>query len=198
MKLNGERIFLRPLTQEEVTSTYVDWLNDSEINQYLESRWAIHTLESTQTFVQEMNDSQENHLFGIFLPGNAETEPRHIGNIKIGNINPYHRYAELGLIIGDKTTWGLGYGADAIRLATQYAFEDLELNKLTAGMYAPNRGSYKAFLKAGWNQVGTYTRHRQCNGDFVDEFILEIINNRNLQDDSRDTASQIHLHTATR
>jgi RimJ/RimL family protein N-acetyltransferase len=194
--LQGERIFLRPLTMDDVTEDYVAWLNDPEISRYLESRWAEHSLQSTRSFVQDMAESKENHLFGIFLP--AEGQALHIGNIKIGNVNPYHRYAEVGLIIGNKTAWGKGYGTEAIRLATRHAFETLGLNKLTAGMYAPNLGSYKAFLKAGWRQVGSYASHRYCDGAYVDEFIVEIVNDRNSDHDSRRTAGQIHLHAAAR
>jgi len=32
---------------------------------------------------------------------------------------------------------------------TEYAFKELDLNKLTAGIYGNNTGRYKAFLKAG-------------------------------------------------
>jgi hypothetical protein len=51
---------LFPLRSEHVTQRYVDWLNDPEVNRFLESRFQHHTLESTQGFVRacEMNPEQ--------------------------------------------------------------------------------------------------------------------------------------------
>jgi [ribosomal protein S5]-alanine N-acetyltransferase len=39
------------LKPELVTQDYVSWLNDPEVNQYLESRFVTHTLESSRNFV---------------------------------------------------------------------------------------------------------------------------------------------------
>ncbi|MCS6809512.1 MAG: GNAT family protein [Bacteroidota bacterium] len=169
MRLCGQKIYLRLLTPDDVGDTYVAWMNDSEITQYLESRWAVHTKESIRAFVQAMCESPTNVLFGIFL---RDTH-KHIGNIKIGNINNIHRYADVGLIIGDKESWGKGIASEAITLATRYAFEELNLHKLIAGMYEPNLGSYKAFINAGYRDVGRYTRHFFYQGRYVDGLLVE-------------------------
>ena len=41
--LRTERIELRNLEPAEVTSRYVDWLNDAAVNRFLEVRFATHT-----------------------------------------------------------------------------------------------------------------------------------------------------------
>jgi [ribosomal protein S5]-alanine N-acetyltransferase len=169
MSIHGQHIYLRELTPNDVGSDYVTWMNDSEITQYLESRWTTQTFESIRIFVQKMCDSSNDYLFGIFL----KNTDQHIGNIKIGSINQFHRYGDVGLIIGDKASWGKGIAAEAIELITHYAFEDLNLNKLTAGMYEQNLGSYKAFLKAGYREVGRYQKHFFCQGQYVDAFLME-------------------------
>ena len=66
-----------------------------------------------------MNNSPVDAMFGIFLNDSHQ----HIGNIKSGNIDPFHRRAEVGLVIGDRAVWGKGYAAEAISLATRYGFE---------------------------------------------------------------------------
>ncbi|MBR3618373.1 MAG: GNAT family N-acetyltransferase, partial [Bacteroidaceae bacterium] len=77
--LQGERIYLRRLTEDDVSDDYVRWMNDPEINQYLESRFHTHTIESTRAFIRsETNENK--YQFGIFV---KETG-KHIGNIKIG------------------------------------------------------------------------------------------------------------------
>ena len=120
-----------------------------------------------------MYKSKNNFLFGIFLKENNE----HIGNIKIGNINSFHRFADLGIMIGKKELWGKGYATEAIKLATRFAFRKLNLHKLTAGMYAPNKGSHKAFLKCGYVDAGRLRKHRSFNKRYVDNLVVEKIRN---------------------
>lgn len=159
---------LKLLSEQDVSERYLSWMEDAEVLQYLESRWSCQTMESIREYVRKVNASPVDFLFGIF----AE-EYGHIGNIKIGSINQLHRFGDVGLLIGERAARGQGFGTEAIRRATQYAFEDLNLNKLTAGMYALNTPSYKAFLRAGYRQVGFYEKHWFCKGEFVDGFLME-------------------------
>ena len=169
MEVMGERIYLKLLTPEDVGMEYVEWMNDEDVVGFLESRWQKHTLEDLREYVRLMSESRNDYMFGIYLKENE----RHIGNIKIGGVDKVHRFGDLGLLIGDKGMWGKGYGAEAIGLATRYAFETLDLNKLVAGIYAVNKGSYKAFLKASYKRVGVREKHRMYRGKYVDEILVE-------------------------
>ncbi|MBI3096124.1 MAG: GNAT family N-acetyltransferase [Rhodocyclales bacterium] len=169
MQIPGQRIFLRPLEEKDVGDDYLGWMRDPQVIQYLESRDQTQTLETLREFVRAMNASTRDHLFGIFLAHGGE----HIGNIKIGSIREPHRSADLGLIIGRRSVWGKGYATEAIALATRYALEQLELNKLWAGMYAENLGSYHAFIKAGYREVGRFHRHILFNGRYIDSILVE-------------------------
>ncbi len=169
MKLTGKKIFIRLLAPDDVTQEYVNWMRDQEIVQFLESRWRISTLEDIKAYVTQMNNSPNDFLFGIFLLDSGE----HVGNIKIGNINQIHRFGEVGFIIGNKKAWGKGIATEAIELATRYAFEDLNLNKLIAGIYMENTGSYKALLKMGYREIGIMKKQRFCKGKYMDEYLVE-------------------------
>ena len=79
---------------------------------------------------------------------------KHIGNIKLGPINIHHNCAEIGLIIGDKDSWGKGLASRAISIVTQFGFNQLKLAKLSAGCYENNIGSKKAFEKSGYQVEG--------------------------------------------
>src|SRR3989338_6070106 len=144
IQIVGERIFLELLSDERISPDYMSWMRDQEVLQYLTGRQGGYSKEELKEYVARMNKSPHNHLFGIFL----KKENTHIGNIKIGNIDSLHKFGDLGLIIGNKGLWGKGYAAEAITLVSQYAFNELHLNKLTAGMVVENVGSYKAFIKA--------------------------------------------------
>jgi len=142
-KVIGNKIFLKILSPDDVGEKYLTWMQDKEVTKFLESRWDEYSVKKLKEYVKKTNDSSDNFLFGIFLKENNT----HIGNIKIGNINHFHGYGDLGFLIG-KDHWNKGYGTESIKLATNYAFNQLKLHKLFAGIYSNNIGSYKAFFKS--------------------------------------------------
>lgn len=171
--MKGKHIYLRKIKCSDVNKTYLSWMNDLVTTQYLESRFQKWTVKKLKDYLIEVNKNPDYVFFAIILIKNN----KHIGNIKIGPINRVHKLADIGIIIGDKTCWGKGYGPEAIRLVSKYAFSKLKLNKLTAGMYANNIGSYKAFLKADFTKAGVYKKHRFFKKSMiVDEILMEKLN----------------------
>lgn len=135
------------LTPDSVSDAYVGWLNDPEIGRYLESRYATHSLVGTRAFVADMLTSDRNLLLGI---RSKALDGRHVGNIKLGPVDPRHRTAEVGLLIGDRAAWGRGIATHAIGRVVDIAGYELGLRKVTAGCYAANGGSERAFVRAGF------------------------------------------------
>jgi len=164
-------ITLRELTIDDIHDEqgYVEWLNDPEVTRYLECRHQKHTLETTRSYVAEMHKSKDNYLFGIFLDG------KHIGNMKLGNINHMYKRAEIGSLIS-KEYWGRGIGTEAHRLTEEFAFKNLGLHKVYAGVYAKNPAALKAVLRIGWRLVGEYEDHAIVDGEYVGCFMIEKIN----------------------
>ena len=151
-------MLLRPLTSADVTDAYVGWLNDPEVNRYLETRHSPQTRESVAAFVEAVNGRADEHLFGVLLNG------RHVGNIKIGPVHPAHRVGDVSLLIGARDVWGRGVAAEAIQGVSRHALETLGVRKLSASLYAANVGSERAFLKAGYRREGLRRAHYALNG----------------------------------
>ncbi len=170
-EIYSHNLFYRLLNPTDVTENYVRWLNDPEINQYLESRHSYHTLDSCQLFVAEMLKNKNQHLFGIFLKSNNT----HIGNIKLGFIDPNHHTGQMGILIGEKQQWGKGFATEAIKELTNWGFKSLRLQKIEAGCYDENIGSLRAFLKAGYQVEGFLRSHAVCGTKRVGSFLLGIL-----------------------
>ncbi len=153
--IRGERLYLRPITNEDVGSRYCDWLNDTMVNRYLETRYQTQTLESVANFVHDKIQSPDEYLMAICL----NDGDRHIGNIKLGPIRARHALADVSLFIGDRDSWGKGYASQAIACITRFALDELHLNKVSASIYADNKGSVGAFINAGWRQEAVLRKH---------------------------------------
>lgn len=169
--LEGDRIYLRSVSPDDANEKYCRWMNDSSVNKYLESRFFPHSLETLRDYIKTKLGDTENPFFAIIL----KADDRHIGNIKLGPINTIHRLADIGIMIGEKDCWGKGYATEAIRLVADYAFNTLNLHKVTAGFYETNTQSLKAFIKAGFVQEGIRKSHCFCDGKYVDDIIVGLI-----------------------
>jgi [ribosomal protein S5]-alanine N-acetyltransferase len=156
----GSRIHLREVRLSDVNERYYRWMNDPEVNRYLETRFVPQSLESIGEFVRHMTGKSDEPFFAICTNEGSE----HIGNIKIGPINFRHRSADISLLIGEKSFWGKGYASEAISLVTKFGFEVINLNKLEAGCYEENEGSARAFEKCGYIREGLLRGHLLLNG----------------------------------
>lgn len=154
-EFHTKRLYFRKLNESDATKDYVDWLNDSDVNQYLETRHEVQTIDSCRTFIQQCNLDSFSNLFGIFL----KEDHQHIGNAKLGNVNLYHARAELSLVIGAKSSWGKGLGKEVIRALTEYGFEQLGLKRIQAGCYEQNLQSLRVFLNCGYTVEGYFRNH---------------------------------------
>lgn len=175
--LESDIFYLRKISIDDCNENYLKWMNDPEINKYLESRFTTHTIDSLKDFVNSMNNSENNVLFAI-VDKESDT---HIGNIKLGNIHPIHKYADIGLLIGDKNYWGRGIATNAIKLVSEFAFDELNLRKVFAGVYENNIGSIKAFEKCGFKKAYVKKDNYYFEGKFIDAFVFELYN-KNLAD----------------
>ena len=158
MEIRTRRTILRILEVSDVRNHYVDWLNNPEINKYLESRFFTHSLDSTREFVRQMKEDDTVFLFGIFV------DNKHIGNIKLGPVLPEHNRANIGLLIGEKEYWGKGIAVEVIKAVVNFAFSELCLEKIDAGCYESHIASKIIFMRAGFSVECLLPGHVICDG----------------------------------
>ena len=139
-----ERILLKVLRPNDVSESYVDWLNDYEVTKFTEQKYFRHTLESTKAFVSQKFNSEVDLLFGIFL------DETHIGNIKLGFMKFEHMSADVSYFIGENKFWGKGIASKCVETVVHFAVTELGLKKINAGYYENNIGSAKVLEKCGF------------------------------------------------
>ena len=172
--LQSSRLLLRALEPGDLNATYLSWLNDAAVNRYLETRFLPQSLEALQVYWQDHRDDSSSPWFAICLVSDG----RHIGNIKLGPIQWLHRRADLSLFIGERGCWGQGYASEAIELVRDWAFGELDLQKLNAGIYAGNLGSRRAFEKCGFELEGTLRQEVVSAGQRLDVWRLGLPRSR--------------------
>jgi RimJ/RimL family protein N-acetyltransferase len=156
------------LKPEHVTQEYISWLNNTDVNRYLECRFIKQTMDATRNYVTSAFDSPNILFLGI----NSYLLNRHVGNIKIGLIDRNHGTGEVGIMVGDCDAWGKGIASMAIDMLSDIALKQLSLRKLTAGCYASNIGSLKAFKKAGYIIEGVRKQQFIMDGEPEDIVLM--------------------------
>ena len=168
--VDGERVYLRPLREAALNDRYLDWLNDAEVTRFLEAGTFPETPAGLRAFYEAMHASKTDVLLAIC----DKATDRHIGNIKLGGINWIHRYADLGILIGEKDYWHKGCGREACRLLLRYAFETLNLNKVILGVYSNHAAAIRTYEQVGFRVEGHITGLLNFEGTYVDKVLMGI------------------------
>lgn len=123
-----------PFTEQDISERYIGWLNDPEINRYLEIRFVHQSRETVSKYVQSFNTETEGYMWGIHPVGSDLL----IGTTTLNSINRNHDSASIGLMIGDRDHWGSNCALEVIGLVTEFAFDTLGLRRIAEETSGPN------------------------------------------------------------
>lgn len=169
--LEGKNIFLGSLSNKGKLDGYVSWINDQETTLFMGSGRFPLNGEDIKKYIDSYSKSKDGMILGIFLKKTS----KHIGNITLHQIDWKNRNAEIGVLIGDKKSWGKGYATEAIRLVTEHAFNRLNIRKLYTGMVKGNEASKRAFEKVGFQVEGILREHFYLNGKYLDCYRMGLL-----------------------
>lgn len=161
--LETGRLRIIPFTAVFLTERYVGWLNDQEVMRYSEQRFKIHSLSSCRAYMESFEGSP-NFFWAVTTRG-AEAE--HIGTLT-AYVDVHNRVADVGILIGDRTKWGKGYGGEAFRAVVDFLFREEGMRKVTAGTMASNKAMMAVMDRAGMEVECRRARHFLLEGDEVD------------------------------
>lgn len=169
--LESSRLTYKPIDTSYCTGTYLQWLNDPEVNRYLE----IFEPYSKKQLEDYLLTAEKNeHL--LFWAIHARDNDKHIGNIKIDPVNRYHGIGEYGIMMGDRSEWGKGYAYEASTTIIDYCFGEQKLRKITLGVVEENTAALMLYRKLGFVTEGVYKKHGLYNGHYCDLLRMAVFN----------------------
>lgn len=167
----GPHVYLRPLEREDLNERYLNWLNDPQVTRYMETGTFPTTKQDLEDFYQSATTSRNQVVLGI---ADARTD-LHIGNVKLGPIHWVHRRATFGILIGDQKYWGKGVGQEATRLAVEYGFHRLNLNRIDLGVFAEHESAVRCYEKVGFKVEGRFRQDLFAEGEFKDRLWMALL-----------------------
>jgi len=167
--LEGERVALATLRREDVPTMHA-WFSDLEYSALLGQSGFAPTVEDEGAwFEANAKASQSQVQFGIF----ERVTGRHVGNCGLFDIGR-NGTATLGIGLGEPDARGRGYGTEAVRLLVEYGmfFRDLFSIKLECASI--NEPGLRAYLKAGFREVGRLRGAFLVGNERCDRVIMDI------------------------
>ena len=125
------------------------------------------SLEAEEDWYARVSKAENQSLFTVY----EKSELRPIGTTGLGEINHTHRTAEFGIMIGDKESWGKGYGTEVTRLILEYGFICLGLHNIHLWANAANERGIRAYQRAGFRMAGRW-RQAKRRGDRAYDLVL--------------------------
>ena len=149
--IEGRTIVLRPLSENEINERYLSWLNDPQINQFLEIRYRKQTMADIYGYVNGLRTSPGCEIFGVF----ARKSNMHVGNVAVTHFNPNHQGTAIyGIMIGEQRALISGLGAETEALIIEFLFRQPEIRKIKAGCHSENHKSWQLIESLGFKREG--------------------------------------------
>jgi RimJ/RimL family protein N-acetyltransferase len=167
--LQGRRIYFRPLEVAD-TPTCQRWINDLGTRQYLLNVRPLTEVEERR-FIEGIADRKDDVIVGIV----TRSGHRLIGSTGLHAVCWTDRRATFGIMIGEPSFRGKGYGTEATTLMLKHAFETLNLNRVDLDVYDFNAPGIRAYEKAGFVREGVMRQFRFAHGRYADVFRYSIL-----------------------
>jgi RimJ/RimL family protein N-acetyltransferase len=163
--LEGRLIRLTPIEVEKDAEVEAQWTHDAEYGRMLSAELvrplsAEHLKKKYEDLEKKMEEAGDRFYFAIRLregdvPEGETSETtasasRLVGFTELTWVSWNHGAAYLMLGIGDPDDRGKGYGSEALALMLNYAFEELNLFRLTAVIPEYNLVALHLFERAGF------------------------------------------------
>jgi RimJ/RimL family protein N-acetyltransferase len=142
MKLEVSRLNIRLFKLDDISEKYLSWLNDTETMALSNQRFRIHTKESCVNYLNTFAETT-NELWVI------ELAPEQMIGTATTYYNSHHKVLDIGLLIGDRSFWGMGIGLEAWLILESIMIKKWPVRKITGGTLRENKGMIRIFEKAG-------------------------------------------------
>jgi RimJ/RimL family protein N-acetyltransferase len=168
--LVGEKVVLRGAQRSDMEA-YRAWLDNPAVTEYLEMGWrptSDRDLEDTFNLLTQASDAV------AFVIVDKETD-RPVGTCGLYLIQWVARRSQFNILIGEPDAWNRGFGTEALCLLVAYGFDRLNLESISLGVNAENKGAIRSYEKAGFTHEGRRRKFVYRNGKYYDSLMMSIL-----------------------
>lgn len=167
----GEKITLGPLSKD-VLPTITRWINDFQ---------ALRTLGAGMPGPSSLENEEEWYASAISRTAGVTFLIRErlshlpVGTTSLHTIDFRNRATTFGILMGEHTARGQGYGTEAASLMLDYAFNALGLHSVSLTVAEFNLAGRAAYNKAGFRECGRLRERLWLAGRMWDQIHMDCL-----------------------
>ena len=157
--IQTQNYIIRPFKKEDAL-LWQTWDIDPQIQAHMpEPLNEPQDIQGQYEYIKECEQDETGYYWSIDIKDGAT-----IGTISLTEINPHHKVAEIGIVIGDTNYWGKGVATEVISELITYVFSNLHIEYISAEVEEANISMQKVFEKVGFKKDGEFAGARVKNG----------------------------------
>jgi len=167
--LESARILLKLLELDD-EAYIVKWRNQKEIINNMFNYKGV-TIEEHRNWFKNylLNDNRIEFIIIVKESG------KRIGTIGLSDIDFRNQKAEYGILIGEESELGKGYGYEASKEIIKYGFKELNLKKIYLKTFIDNKKAIKLYDRLGFIKEGVLRKEIFKKGEHKDVVLMSIL-----------------------
>jgi RimJ/RimL family protein N-acetyltransferase len=167
--LHGEKVVLRALERGDLP-LIAALRNDLEVESRASDEPPVPT---PLAVVEQRYDERRGRTDGgTWLAVTVDGEV--VGDCAVHTVDTYARTCQLGIALG-RAYWGRGYGTDAVRTLTAFAFTHLNMRKVSLEVLADEPRAVGAYRRAGFVEEGRFVQQTWHAGRYHDVLRMAVL-----------------------
>jgi RimJ/RimL family protein N-acetyltransferase len=172
--LHGQLVRLAAANSETDAESMARWSRNAEYLRMLDSEPAApKSVKQVKGNIAEWMEHERPDSFGFMI--RVLDGDRLIGFVGLGGINWNNGDGFVGIGIGEADDWGKSLGTDAMRVLLCFAFDELNLHRVSLSAYAYNPRAIRAYEKAGFKIEGRARQVVNRDGQRDDEIFMGVL-----------------------
>ncbi|MDD2533740.1 MAG: GNAT family protein [Eubacteriales bacterium] len=179
LPLAGKRLHLTAFSSQDIHDLLPFFQDISVLRYYLPTTVRPMNEPQLRLMLQEWDDGDTNYVFAL------RHENKICGLVNLDGLDLANGHAEIGVAITNQLLRGQGLAEEGLRLLIEFAFGELNLNRIWCRIIRGNEPSVKLFSKVGFTQEGVLRRHVRRSGEFRDMLIFGLLRDEYHTNDTR-------------
>jgi RimJ/RimL family protein N-acetyltransferase len=151
--LTGTLVRLAAVDVQTMAVAMSKWGRDSE---YWRLRAAdparLHSARASRAWLEKELDKEPPSFYMFSI--RTLDDDRLVGEVGLDGIDWSHGEGFVGISLGERQDWGKGYGTDAMRVLLRYAFNELNLARISLDVFEYNPRAIRSYEKVGFKVEG--------------------------------------------
>lgn len=161
---------LRPIEPKDIDALYV-MKNAPEIASLLGGFSAGYSMADIRDWIDNHRKRNDEIIWAISRSTNDDC----VGHVGLYKIDHRVRSCEYAILIGVQALWGEGLGTKCTRYAINYAFSELNLNRISLSLLKENIRALALYRKLGFNEEGLLRQAQFKNGRYLDVILMSLL-----------------------